>query len=211
MSPDGRFATPPIVVDHDDRWVEIDLRGDLKAWARQTADGIMDRARAAGQAGGLDQRQLVGMLAGAGALARRAQDAALALLLYPTLADGMIALARFCLVDLAGREGEAAWSDLVSWLTPGGALAEPEITELDSAAGPCRRVRRRYAAGEGSERPVGEHLGYAWAFPDYGAGVVLVTSFTDLVAAGRWRPALDALARGVALDPAPGAGRSTLG
>ncbi|HEY1640310.1 MAG TPA: hypothetical protein VGG35_06470 [Streptosporangiaceae bacterium] len=41
--------------------------------------------------------------------------------------------------------------------------------------------------------------------------MVLVTSFTDLTAAGRWRPALDALARGVRLDPAAGAERRTLG
>jgi hypothetical protein len=211
MSPDPRFSVPPIVADHDDRWIEIDLRGDLKAWARQTGGDIRQRARAARQDRGPGERQLAGMLAGAAALARRAQDTTLALLLYPTLADGMVALARFCLVDLAGREGDAAWSDLVGWLTPGGGAGEAEITELEGAARPCRRVRRRYAEGGGGERPVGEHVGYAWVLDDYGAGVVLVTSFTDLEAAGRWRTALDALARGVTLDPAAGAERGTLG
>ena len=70
----------------------------------------------------------------------------------------------------------------------------PEITELDTAAGPCRRVRQLVADGDQPERPVSEHLAYLWLFPDYGAGVILATAFSDLVQAGRWRPVLDDLA-----------------
>jgi hypothetical protein len=198
-------APPPVVVDHDDQWIEIDLTGDLTRWARRTASDIVARARAAGQARRRDERGLAAMLAGAGRIARRPGDAAIALLLFPTLADGMIALVRFCLVDLAGREGDEAWDDLVSSIIPGGDAGPPEVTGLQTTAGPCRRIRQLFTAGDG-DQPPGEHLGYAWAFPQYGMAVVAVTSFTDLTAASRWRPALDALARAVALDPAARAG-----
>jgi len=50
------------------------------------------------------------------------------------------------------------------------------------------------ADGDQPERPVSEHLAYLWLFPDYGAGVILATAFSDLVQAGRWRPVLDDLA-----------------
>lgn len=49
-----------------------------------------------------------------------------------------------------------------------------------------------------------ELLTYAWVFPGYPKAVALTTAFTDLVEAGQWRPAVDALASGVALDPVAG-------
>jgi hypothetical protein len=64
----------------------------------------------------------------------------------------------------------------------------------EAPAGPCRRVRQLVADGDQPERPVSEHLAYLWLFPDYGAGVILATAFSDLVQAGRWRPVLDDLA-----------------
>ena len=202
MTPGGTADAPPIVVDHDDRWIQLELTGDLPAWARQTAADIKARARAAGQARTVNEQRVAALLTGAGQLARRPGDAAMALLLYPTPADGMVALVRFCRVDLAGREGEEAWSGLVCWLTPAGDAGPPEITELATGAGPCRRIRRRFTAGAGGEGPAGEHLGYAWTVPGYGIGMVAVTSFTDLAAADRWRPAVDELASAVALGPA---------
>jgi hypothetical protein len=37
------FALPPIVVDHDANWIDVDLRGDLGDWARRTARDIQSR------------------------------------------------------------------------------------------------------------------------------------------------------------------------
>jgi hypothetical protein len=131
---------------------------------------------------------------------RRAGDAALALLLYPSLAGGVQAVVRFCLVRL---DGPAGLDELVQSLTAPGD-EPPEVTELASPAGPCRRVRQLCTRSEGGERPAGERLGYVRVFPEYGAGVVMTTGFADLLEAGRWRPALDGLAAVVALAPPGG-------
>ena len=97
--------------------------------------------------------------------------------------------------DLSGQDGDDTWAGLESIAVVDLPDQEPpEITELDSAAGPCRRVRQLVADGDQPERPVSEHLAYLWLFPDYGAGVILATAFSDLVQAGRWRPVLDDLA-----------------
>jgi hypothetical protein len=106
----------------------------------------------------------------------------MALLLYPTLADGMVALVRFCRVDLAGREGEEAWSGLVSWLTPAGDAGPPEITELATGAGHCRRIRRRFTAGAGGEGPAGEHLG------THGRCPAMASAWSLSPASPTWRP-----------------------
>jgi hypothetical protein len=197
------FTPPPIAVDHDARWVEVDLRGDLAGWARQTAGEMLGRA--GGRVSGRVERQVSALLEGAGGLARQAGDAAIALLLYPSLADGVKAVVRFCLVDLADRDEDEAWQELVGSLAAAAPDQDPpEVTELASRAGPCRRVRQRYARGTGSERPLGERIGYLWVFPEYGAGVVMTTGFADLLEAGRWRPALDGLAAGVELGAAAG-------
>jgi hypothetical protein len=61
-------------------------------------------------------------------------------------------------------------------------------------------MRLRYAAGHGPERPVGEHNGYLWVFDDYGAAVLMATSFISILEAARWHPALDELASDVWLQ-----------
>jgi hypothetical protein len=199
------FRRPPLAVAHDARWVEVDLRGDLAAWARDTAADILDRAGDSGPGPGAAAR-LTALLAGAGGLARGAGDAVIALLLFPTLTDGIKAVIRFCLVDLAGRDEDDAWAGLMFSLADTDGAEPPEITDIASPAGTCRRVRQRYLHGEGRDRPVGEQVAYVWVFPEYGAGAVLTTGFTDLVEAGRWRAALDALAGGVELGTAPAGG-----
>ncbi|HYZ55317.1 MAG TPA: hypothetical protein VE733_17695 [Streptosporangiaceae bacterium] len=191
------FTLPPLVVDYDARWIDVDLRGDLGEWARKTAQDML--ARSPGRHRGRDEKSLAALLETAGAMARQADDASIALLLYPSHQDGLKALVRFCPVDLAGREGEDAWDALLASLPAG---EPPEVTKIGTAAGPCRRVRQPYAAGEESGSPVGERLGYIWVFPQYGAGVIMTTSFVDAMEAGRWRPALDALAAAAALEPA---------
>jgi hypothetical protein len=199
------FAVPPVAVDYDARWVEVDLTGDLGDWARRTAGEILGRTRASGHDAGKTEPQVADLLEGAGALARQAGDAAIALLLYPSMADGVKAVVRFCLVDLDGRDDPGVWPELLGSLVPPEPGPDgPEVTELPSRAGPCRRIRQRYTTGAGSIQPVGEQLGYVWVFPQYGAGVVMSTGFADLLDAGRYRPAVDTLAAAVELDAARG-------
>lgn len=80
---------------------------------------------------------------------------------------------------------------------------------MKTKAGECRRLRMRYASGEGPERPVGEHIAYLWVLEEYGAAVMMTMSFTHLMEAERWLPALDQLAADAWLqrypgEPAPG-------
>jgi len=199
------FVLPPLVVNYDTRWIEVDLRGDLGAWAQRAARNAT--AREESRARARDEAALATLLEGAGALARRARDACLAFLLYPGAAEGVTAVVSFCPVDLARRDGRDAWTRMLGPLLarrPG--QAPPEVTGLLSGAGPCRRVRQRFGAADGGHPPR-EHVGYVWTFPEYRAGVVMTTAFTDLLEAGRWRPVLDALATGVELDGVPGRDR----
>lgn len=85
------FTVPPLVVDHDARWVVVDLDGDLGEWAHRTAREMLSRVP--GRHGRRQERRTVALLEGAGALARQGQDAAMALLLYPSLDEGVKAVA----------------------------------------------------------------------------------------------------------------------
>jgi hypothetical protein len=71
---------------------------------------------------------------------------------------------------------------------------------VETKAGPCRRVRLRYAEGQGPEWPLGEHVAYLWVFEEYGAAVMMTITFPDILRAARWLPALDELALGVWLQ-----------
>jgi hypothetical protein len=37
------FTLPPFVVDWDGRWVDVDMRGDLREWAQGTTRDVPDR------------------------------------------------------------------------------------------------------------------------------------------------------------------------
>jgi len=191
------FTLPPLVVDHDQRWLDVPLRGDVRQWATSTARDIAGRV-------GLKRRQerrLAGILEGAGEIAQRATDASMGLLLFPDVWEPVRAFVRFCPVDLAGADGDAAWPALRDWLLPDEPWEEPaEITEIATRAGTCRRARFRRITGEGSVRAVEEQLAYAWVFPRYGAGVIMASAFPKLEDAGRWRPALDELAASAQLE-----------
>ena len=106
MDPVTAFALPPVVVDYDAHWVEVDLRGDAGQWAQRAAAEVL--ARSGEQARRADARQLAKLFAAAGAIARRAQDATISLLLYPGPEFGVQAIARFCPVDLSGQDGDDA-------------------------------------------------------------------------------------------------------
>jgi hypothetical protein len=192
----SEFSLPPLVISCDDRWVRVPLNGDLDEWARKaTADYAA--------AHGGDKRQIGTLLEGAGKIARKAEDAAAALILIPVADEGIRALVRFCPVDMSGvGQDDDGWSALIGDLTPDSPWDEPaEIIEMATKAGPCRRITRKwYLEAEGSLRPVGEHVAYGWLFPQYGAGIFMMTSFTDLAEAGRWRGALDELATAVELE-----------
>jgi hypothetical protein len=193
------FALPPLAVDYDAHWVEVELRGDLSDWAKRAAGEVL--ARSGNRSAGRAVRQIAAVLEGAASVARQAQDASMVLLLYPRLDQGVKAVARFCPVDLAGQEGAEAWANMLAMVSadlPG--QDDAEITELATRAGTCRRVRQRVARAPDGESPVIEQLAYVWVFPAYGAGVILTTAFADLVEAGRWRPAFDKLAAAVELE-----------
>ena len=191
------FVLPPVIVDHDENWVGIDLDGDLSDWARRTARDLMSRMP--GHQRRRREKHMVSVLEGAGTIARRPDDASIALLLIPDVNDKIKAVVRFCPVDMSGRDEDEAWAELLSALSTD---EHPDVTEIPTGAGPCRRIRALYAAGEASpERPVGEHINYVWMLPRWGAAVIMTASFSDLLEAGQWRPALDKLAAGVELGP----------
>jgi len=196
---------PPLAVGYDSRWVHVPLSGDIGEWAQQaTADYLAKN--------GGHKKQVKSLLEGAGEIARRATDAAMALILMPVAAEGIRALVRFCPVDMSEVDlstvdmsavGEDVWSAMIGDITPANQWEEsPEVTDMATKAGPCRRVVRRVVEGEGNTLAITEHIVYAWVFPQYAAGVFMVTSFLNLAEAGRWRGALDELAAAVELEPA---------
>jgi hypothetical protein len=165
---------------------------------------------------GRPSKSLAALLESAGAIARRAGGASMALLLYPSHRDGVKAVVRFCPVDLGGREGEEAWAALLADPCDralSGVLngEPPEVVQIATGAGPCRRIRQRHATDRDGEPMVGERLGYAWIFPRHRAGMLMTTGFTDLLEAGRWRPVVDDLAVAAVLAPAPAAGKARPG
>jgi hypothetical protein len=193
----SEFSLPPLAVGYDGRWVHVPLSGDLDEWAEQaTADYAT--------AHGGDKQQIRALLAGAGKIVRDAGDSVMALILLPVAAEGIRALVRFCPVDMsAAGEDDDNWSTLIGDLTPNSPWEEAaEVTEMATKAGPCRRVIYQSVEGEGNTRAVTENVAYAWLFPQYGAGVYMMTAFVGLGEAHRWRGALDELAAAVELAQA---------
>lgn len=122
-------------------------------------------------------------------------------ILIPSPAEGIRGMAAFCPVDLAGHGGDEAWSELLEQIAPEIPGDYPrEITHMKTAAGPCQRVRLRYAEGQGPERSLGEHVAYLWVFEEYGAAIMMTMTLPDILQAARWLPALDELALGVWLQ-----------
>jgi hypothetical protein len=207
----SEFSVPPLSVGYDSRWVHVPLSGDIGEWAqRATADYLAKN--------GGHKKQVKALLEGAGEIVRRATDAVMALILMPVATEGIRAIVRFCPVDMSEADlssvdlasvempavGEDVWSAMIGDITPDSPWEEsPEITDMTTKAGPCRRVVHRVVEGEGTTRAITEHVVYAWVFPQYAAGAFMVTSFLNLAEAGRWRGALDELAAAVELEPAP--------
>ena len=65
------FVLPPIVVDYDADWIDVDLRGDLGDWVRRTARDILSRMP--GHHNRRAEKHMVSVLEAAGAIARKPQ------------------------------------------------------------------------------------------------------------------------------------------
>jgi hypothetical protein len=197
------FRLPPLVIDYNQLWLEAELRGtgDGRGWARRAAAELLSRPQWAQFQARKDEKRLIALLEQAAVIARKQQDASMGLLLIPSPEEGIKGMAAFCPVDLAGHSGEEAWGELVEQLAPEIPGDYPrEIIHMETRAGPCRRLRLRYAEGRGPERPLGEHIGYLWVFEEYGAAMMMTITFPDILQAARWLNALDELALSVWLQ-----------
>jgi hypothetical protein len=206
------FRLPPLVVDYNQLWLEADVSGtgDGKAWAWRAAAQLLARPQWAELRTPSGEKRLTVVLERAAAIARQQPGASMGFILIPSPEDGFKGMAAFSPVDLAGRAGDEAWTDLLEQLAP--ALPgdfPPDITVMETKAGECRRLLMRYAAGEGAERPVGQHVGYLWVFEEYGTAVIMSMSFTSLLEASQWLPALDQLAADTWLPRYPGEGEES--
>jgi hypothetical protein len=201
------FRLPPLVVDFNQLWLQADVRGDSGDWAERAVAELLSRQQWAGYRTRDGEKRLTALMRQAAVVARKQAggSATMGFILIPGPEEGIKGMAAISPVDLAGRDAAEAWDDLLDQLAPEVPGEDPrDITPVETKAGECRRLRMRYAAGEGPERPVGEHIAYLWVFADYGAAVMMTISFPSLLEAGRWLPALDELAAGVWLQPGQG-------
>jgi hypothetical protein len=197
------FRLPPLVVDYNELWLEAELpgEGNGRGWARRSTGLLLSRPQWAAARTRKGERRLIALLEQAAVIARKPQGASMGFILIPSPEEGIKGMAVFCPVDLAGYGGEEAWEELLEQLAPEFPGDYPrEITPMETKAGPCRRLRLRYAEGTGPERPLGEHVGYLWVFEEYGAAMMMTITFLDILQAARWLPALDELALGVWLQ-----------
>jgi hypothetical protein len=192
------FTLPPFVVDYDIRWISVDLHGDLGAWARKSARDVLARW---GAEGGRREKNLARFLEEAGKIARREQHAILAYLLYPAIGEKIRAVVNVMPVDMRGHDEDSGWAAMLAWLLPPESTGiSPEITDMPTRAGLCKRIRFQLTDDRGSV----EQLAYAWVYPQYGAAVVMSCTFTDFEEADQWRPVVDELAAAAELDEAAG-------
>jgi len=201
------FRLPPLVVDFNQLWLQADVRGDSGDWAARAVAELLSRQQWADYRTRDGEKRLTALMRQAAAIAPKQAggSASLGFILIPSPEEGIKGMAAFSPVDLAGRDAAEAWTGLLDELAPDLPGEQPrDITAMQTKAGECRRLRMRYAAGDGPERPVGEHIAYLWVFADYGAAVVMTISFASLLEAARWVPALDELAAGVWLRPGQG-------
>jgi hypothetical protein len=197
----GEQVLPPLVLDYDGNWVEVDLSADVGAWAEAEAPRIL--ARDGDRASKRDTRRLADQLAAAASLAGRVQDSMVTLLLCPPPARRILTIVRLVAVELEDEDVSGGVETARRIVAPADlpSVEPPEVIDFPTAAGLAARSRSR-VAGQPPERHVSEWLNYAWVIPGYRYGALLTTAFTDLVVAGQWRPALDKLAADVSLEGA---------
>jgi hypothetical protein len=203
------FSLPPLVVDYNQLWLKADLSaGGDPAWPARAAAELLARPQWESQRARKNAKRLTARLTEAAGIARRQPGASMGFILVPSPEEGFKGMAAFSPVDIVGRDADEAWEDLIAQLAPEiPGDWPPDITRMETKAGECRRLRLRYAAGEGPERPVGEHVAYVWVFAEYGSAVIMSISFTSVLESARWLPALDQLAADAWLQRDPeGAG-----
>jgi hypothetical protein len=202
-NPTADGQVPPLVIDYDGSWIRVDLTADVDAWAetevrlRLEAGGVKVKRR--------DLRRRADYLATMVRLATRTEDNWALYLLSPTVDGRIVTAASLVLVEIEPGDDAEPAATARRIVAPEGlpCIEPPELTDLQTPAGPAVRGRARIAGAE-PQRNVVELLTYAWVFPGYPMAVALTSAFTDLVEAGQWRPSLDALAFGVALETNPG-------
>lgn len=206
------FRLPPLVVDFNRLWLQADVRGDSGDWAERAVAELLSRQQWTGYRTRDGEKRLTALMRQAAVIARKQAggSASMGFILIPSPEEGIKGMAAVSPVDLEGRDAAEAWNDLLDELAPDLPGEYPrDITPMQTTAGECRRLRMRYAAGDGPERPVGEHIAYLWVFADYGAAVILTMSFASLLESARWLPALDELAAGVWLRERSGDGAAS--
>lgn len=192
-------------LEYDGLWAEADLDADPMPWARSLVlnrwqeEGLPpDEARAEELAEALAKVLIV--------LGSEDPPPVLVMLLYPQADEAVVTV-----VTLRYQELRSAVSleDVAEELRlPVEMLEQPAEEELlETPSGPALRIVQRHLSPvEPEVEQVQEHVAYLWVFDDgEGASVVvsLSSAFEDLVESGDWRPALDELARGLALDAPP--------
>jgi hypothetical protein len=193
---------PTFFMRHDPRWHEIPLSGDVQPWADAAARRAWDfSGRAVGQA------KLASFATALASLCELARGVlpALAFVFTPEPWSGATAL--FLLTAAPFPSGDAADSraDVLALLSlPDERLAEPQdVDELQTAAGPALRVRKRLVhTDEAGLSAVIDELNYAWPDPVQGLVLIATTSFADPLEMGRWTGAVDDLARGMSFADA---------
>jgi hypothetical protein len=191
-------------------WAEADLEADprtaaqalvVERWAAQRLP--IDAERAQRVAGELARTLLV--------LRSENPPPALALLLYPKADESLVTVATL----RAQGFGELLKpADVVEELRlPAEFGATVEEEELQTSGGTAVRLVQRHRP-DGAEADQ-EHVVYLWLLDDDAAEdtgdepstvvITLSSAFEDVAEAGRWRPALDELARGLTLGAEPGA------
>lgn len=185
-------------------WAEADLEADPRVAAQAL---VIDRWRAQRLPIDADRAQRV-----AGELARtllvlRSENPppALALLLYPKADESLVTVAT---LRAQGFDEPLKLGDVVAALRlPGELEPAAEEGELDTAGGRAVRLVQRHRSPESEGEQV--HVVYVWLLDDGAPGgegvpgsvvITLSTAFEDPDEGERWRPALDDLARGLALD-----------
>jgi hypothetical protein len=187
-------AGPTFFVRHDPRWHEMPMAGDVDAWADQAS-------RAAWDVSGREPSEAALRTFGEHLASlcewTRTIGIPLAFVFTPEPWAGPTTVVMLLVETLPGDGTRDELATLFA--VPEAALAEPqEVDDLDTDAGPAVRVRqRRVTVDDEGRRVVTEHLQYAWPDRAQGVAMVAVTSFGDLVAAGRWAGAIDDLARGM--------------
>lgn len=191
-----------ININYNGFWVEVGPDTDSLTWARTTvAERWADEDRPPDpQAAEAIAENMAGIIDTAFALD---SPPSMLFLLYP-MAD--IPVLAAVAVRTAPCGGKVSLDRLAEDLRLPDSMLEQPIDQsiVATPAGPAMRLVQRFrASGEPGIEQVQEFIAYAWIIDDGEDTycVTVSTSFTDLVNAGEWLPAVDELARSLEVIP----------